>query len=134
MNTTVDLTRAGTRCPRCGAPAAVPGRPGQPAWDDGARGARPLLAITLEVAVPMWLDVLAAMSPAERDRHIVWWTQTAIEPVCFKGDTLQYGGGKKGEVAEGFNYLASALAALAYAPGGVTFAGRHWCTLDGRDA
>jgi hypothetical protein len=129
----VDLTRAGTRCPRCSTHAAVPRRPrDELAWDDRAPGVNHQMALALEAAIPLWLDVLAAMDEDERDRHIWWWAKTAIDPICTRGDNLMYGRSKtkaeRAQVAQDFNYLASALAALAYSPGGVTFAGRHWCT------
>ena len=137
-------------CPRCGGilRADWPDTPnGHPMR---LTGQQHLLIDTLELAVPMWMDLLADMDdtePApnhwyftpgqtERARHIWWWAKTAIDPICTKGDNLQYGvRGKpkptradRAEIAETFNYLASALAALAYGPGGVSFAGRHWCT------
>jgi hypothetical protein len=44
-----------------------------------------------------------------------------------KGDVLMFGGSKtKGEVATLFNRLAQALAVMAFAPGGVRFAGDHF--------
>lgn len=42
-------------------------------------------------------------------------------------DRLQYAGGDAGEDA--FPALAQIVAALALQPGGITFAGHHWCAL-----
>jgi len=120
-------------CPRCGGVR-------RPGW--GWRSEPPVklsrndehLIDSLELAVPMWMDLLDMMGVTERERHIWWWTQTAIDPIAYRADNLMYGHERKptraarAEIAETFNYLASALAALAYSPGGVSFAGRHWCT------
>jgi len=86
----------------------------------------PALVLTLEVAVPLRISELASM-PAEQ-RHAVCsrWAAEAVDEIASKGDVLQYGG-KRGEAATVFNHLASALAALAVQPGGVTFAGMSWC-------
>lgn len=48
----------------------------------------------------------------------------ASSQVAAHGDDLQYGGR---HCAATFAHLAKGLAALAYQPGGVTFAGAHWC-------
>lgn len=50
----------------------------------------------------------------------------AAQVIAEKGDVIQYGG-RPGETAHAFNALAKGLAAAAYAPGGVTIAGHHWC-------
>lgn len=82
-----------------------------------------VLLTTLQLAVPMWIEQLRNVGGQipydERDR--------IIEQINSKGDDLQYGG-KRGSAAQAFNAMAKGLAALAYAPGGVTFAGQHWCT------
>lgn len=87
----------------------------------------PALTIGLEAAVPLWMLQLA-QEPDETNRWAIRrrWARDAVEPIASRGDALQYGG-KRGEAAEVFNHLARALAALAFAPGGVTFAGLHWC-------
>lgn len=104
-------------CPRCG---TVPND-----WDQ--RNRDPGLRVALQAAVPLWMAQLEAMDEVEAERHIWWWTQTAVAKIAFQGDVVQYGGGKRGQVADVFNHLASALAALAFSPGGVLFAGLHWC-------
>lgn len=82
-----------------------------------------VLLTTLQLAVPMWIEQLRAVGGQlpydERDR--------IIEQINSKGDDLQFGG-KRGSAAQAFNAMAKGLAALAYAPGGVTFCGIHWCT------
>jgi len=81
----------------------------------------PVLAIGLQVAVP--LHILEQRTwPAERRQA------AAAEAASFvgsHGDDLQFGGRL---CAATFNALAAGLALLATAPGGVTFAGEHWCT------
>jgi hypothetical protein len=111
-------------CPHCGGSLTRSEAP------TGLKSRDHRLIDTLDLAVPMWLELLAALDEAERDRHIWWWAKTAIQPVCERGDVLMYGGGKKGQAAEVFNYLASGLAALAYCPGGVNFAGSHYCPVE----
>ena len=51
----------------------------------------------------------------------------AVDEIACKGDVLMYGG-KRGEAAQAFGHLARAVAVGALLPGGITFAGRHWCT------
>lgn len=77
----------------------------------------------LEVAVPMWILNLQGHSPEQR----IAIARRCADEVGSHGDTLMFGG-KKGEAARIFNTLAEGLAVAAYQPGGVTFAGRHWCT------
>jgi hypothetical protein len=87
-----------------------------------------LLPTALDVAVPMFLaELLAVDDQILRRRAAHTWARNAVDPLCAQGDILQYGGGKPGEVAAVFNHLARGLAAGAMVPGGVTFAGRHWC-------
>jgi hypothetical protein len=83
----------------------------------------------LAVAVPLLLHDLALLSPAQRAVRIRVWAKDAVGPVASRGDALLFGG-KRGEPAKVFNALAKGLAALAYCPGGVTFAGRHWCAAE----
>lgn len=87
----------------------------------------PVLIETLRLAVPMWIDQLRHLDESPRDRRIQAWARDAVDPIASRADALQFGG-KKGEAAEVFNHLARGLAATAFQPGGVTFAGVHWCT------
>lgn len=86
----------------------------------------PALAITLGAAVPLWIHKLAQLDEHTRDQRRMQWASESATIVGSQGDALQYGG-KRGQAAAAFNGLARGLAALAYAPGGVTFAGEHWC-------
>ena len=85
-----------------------------------------ILLATLQLAVPMRIHELAHMTEHQRWGFRDAWRGQAVDAIACKGDVLQYGG-RKGEAAEVFNHLARGLAALAYAPGGVLFAGLHWC-------
>jgi hypothetical protein len=78
---------------------------------------------TLALAVPMWIWQLRDRTPAQRAAI----GRRCAQEIASHGDTLMFGG-KKGAPAQVFNHLAEGLAAAAYQPGGVTFAGRHWCT------
>jgi hypothetical protein len=77
----------------------------------------------LEVAVPMWIDRLRH-STAEQRQAI---GQRCGQHIASHGDDLMFRG-KRGSSAEAFNALAEGLAALAYCPGGVSFASMHFCT------
>lgn len=81
----------------------------------------------LAVAVPLRLMELAQLDPETRGRRIRVWATDAANDVAYRGDDLLFGSKKSGGAARVFNALAQGLAALAYCPGGVTFAGRHWC-------
>lgn len=86
-----------------------------------------VLLTTLQVAVPLRIRELELMAPAERRLMLGVWRSDAVEAVAHRGDILMFKGGKKGETANVFNGLAKGIAALAHAPGGVLFAGCHWC-------
>jgi hypothetical protein len=86
-----------------------------------------VLACALEVAVPLRIMELLAMSPAKREPTMNGWRSKAVEAVASEGDILMYRSKKSGESARVFNHLARGLAVLAGAPGGVLFSGRHWC-------
>ncbi len=55
----------------------------------------------------------------------------AASQIAEKGDILQYGGGKKGEVAKAFAAMARGLAAAAFVPGGITFQGERYQACEG---
>lgn len=84
-----------------------------------------LLLDSLSVAVPMRIAELMDDVPVVRWARIEEWRAAAVEPVASRGDVLMYGG-KRGDAAEVFDHLAKGLAALAFAPGGVRFAGLHF--------
>lgn len=100
--------------------ASLPGffEPGDPT--------RELLVATLQAAVPMWIDQYQNWDTYSRQCRA---THCADE-VAAHGDILVFkqktAEGRKGTV-NAFNRLAEGIAILAYNPGGVTFAGHHWC-------
>lgn len=82
------------------------------------------LVETLALAVPLWMDEIRDLTDAQR----VARAKRCGAMVAERGDVLQFGSTRPGKAAEVFNALAEGLACAAYQPGGVTFAGRHWCT------
>jgi hypothetical protein len=80
-----------------------------------------LLATTLEIAVPLWIEELRGLPFEELQRR----AKACAEVVAHKGDVILFKG-KKGESAEAFNRLTEGLACLAFAPGGVKAFGMHW--------
>ena len=85
-----------------------------------------LLSLCLGAAVPLYIGELQQLHGETRARQIRRWAGVAGDAVAYRGDVLQYGGGR-GEAADVFNQLARGLAVLAHAPGGVLFNGQHWC-------
>lgn len=81
------------------------------------------LVATLELAVPLWIWELRVYTDKQRAAR----GNRCAGIVAEQGDILQFGSSKAGKVAGAFNALAEGLACAAYVPGGVTFAGRHWC-------
>jgi hypothetical protein len=81
-----------------------------------------LLLITLDLAVPMEIERLRSFTTDER----VQLGHRLVDIIAAEGDNLLYLGHKKGDTARVFAAVATGLAALAYAPGGVKFAGRRW--------
>lgn len=79
-----------------------------------------LLLAALEASVPLKIADLAHWPVEARIRH----TDGCADIIAAQGDALQYGG--KG-CREAFGAVVRALAVGAYQPGGITFAGRHWC-------
>jgi hypothetical protein len=82
------------------------------------------LVATLELAVPMRIWELEGRTPEQR--AVI--AKRCAQVVAERGDNLMFGSKRKGKTAAVFNALAEGLACAAYQPGGVTFAGRHWCT------
>jgi hypothetical protein len=91
-----------------------------------------VLIDSLRVAVPMWIWQLQGSTPEQR----VVIARRCADHVAERGDVLMYGNRRngrrtseaRGDCAKAFNALAEGLATGAYQPGGVTFAGQHWCT------
>lgn len=89
-----------------------------------------VLVETLRLAVPFWIVELRRFTPEQRMAR----ANRCATVVGSKGDALQF----KGKTASGrrntidaFNSLAEGLACAAYLPGGITFAGLHWCVGSG---
>jgi len=83
-----------------------------------------LLGIALMASVPLFIEQLRDTTPDER--VILGRDQAHI--IAHSGDNILYRSKKRGETATAFNALARGLAIGAYQPGGVTFAGIHFCT------
>jgi hypothetical protein len=81
-----------------------------------------LLQTALLAAVPLWQMELQNAPWADIEPTLA----EAAKLICEKGDILQFGGGRKGEVAQVFNATARGIAALSFAPGGVNVFGQHW--------
>jgi hypothetical protein len=75
----------------------------------------------LEVAVPMRIAELRTLAEGNR----LALAREAGQHIAEHGDDLMFRG-KPGRSAEAFNQLTTGLAALAFSPGGVSFAGMHW--------
>lgn len=83
------------------------------------------LALALGAAVPLEIERLRALDDEQRARVIAQHTGRPIaERLGERGDVLLFGGPGCGET---FAHVAVALACLAWAPGGVTVAGMHFC-------
>lgn len=82
--------------------------------------ANPALEL-LEVAVPLRITELRVLSDSERQEL----AGQAGQYIACHGDDLMFRS-KKGNSAKAFSQLATGLAALAFCPGGVSFAGMHW--------
>lgn len=116
-----------------------------------------LLAITLDAAVPFRIaDYVAAGGPTDSDRERLRGADdpgghfgrplvlddakrvrdrkpisSAAGALAERGDVLQYGGGRKGDVAAVFATLTDALAVMSFCLGGVAFCGRRWLASSG---
>ncbi len=87
------------------------------------------LITALQAAVPLHMAEMRDWSEKRRNNE----GHFAAQVIAAKGDVLQFGGSKKGQAAHAFNWLARGLAVAAFQPGGVTFAGLHWCVEDDED-
>jgi hypothetical protein len=85
-----------------------------------------LLLDTLTVSVPLCLAELQQLNPEERRIQVRAWSSAAAPVLVARSDLLLFSA--KGSKGSGvFAHLSRGLAALAHAPGGVRFAGVHWC-------
>jgi hypothetical protein len=85
-----------------------------------------VLVESLRFAVPLWIEELRDCTPDQRMAR----ASRCATVVGEKGDALQFKGqsaAARRSTAEAFNRLAEGLAIAAYMPGGVVFAGHHWC-------
>jgi hypothetical protein len=93
-----------------------------------------LMLMSLQLAVPLWIAELLALDDEDREFKVEAWRRAALMPIAERGDLLMFGAGQsrseRGQTGQTFNHLARGLAALAFHPGGVRFAGRHWCALE----
>ena len=85
-----------------------------------------LLAITLEMAVPLHIGEVSAWTPEAR----VEFCRAHAAEISENADCLLHK--VPGKTARVFNLTARAIACLAFQPGGVTVAGQHW-EIDGGD-
>lgn len=88
------------------------------------------LAEHLVAAVPVEIEMLRGLTDEQLATRRDWLR--VLNLVAAKGDVLLYGGGQPGEAAAVFARLAEALAVLAFAEGGVTVFGLHWCAVPHR--
>lgn len=119
---TDDVVATLPRCARCGMTLW----PRDEIRDPGASLRTEILRASLEAAVPIAIHDLRYHTWEELQRL----ASESSTVIASHGDDLQFGGKK---CASTFAALARGLAALAYAPGGVTFLGLHWCAVH-RDA
>jgi hypothetical protein len=88
--------------------------------------AETLLPMTLQLAVPMGIRKLQQLDADQFEATREAWAENA-KPGDLAGafsEAVLYR--VEGETAPAFAHLARALAALAFTPGGVRFAGLHW--------
>jgi hypothetical protein len=102
----------------------------------------PLLMTVLDGLIPLHLMRLAQLSEGDRSRL----AERYADALAAGADRLTAPGNfdDRAERSEALTALAGALAIGAMQPGGVTWAGRHWCTkphpncpantVDGRSA
>ncbi len=83
-----------------------------------------VLLISLQAAVPLWIERVRHLTPAERQARAAELSGV----IASRGDDILYRSAKKGGTAKAFNALAEGLALAAFQPGGVTAFGHHWCT------
>jgi hypothetical protein len=84
------------------------------------------LRLALQVAVPIWIRELKRLpAPGQLDAVRMAWAKNAADAIAHEGDTLMFQS-RPGRSAETFNQLAKGLAAGAFQPGGITFAGMQF--------
>jgi hypothetical protein len=88
----------------------------------GAVAPTRLLMLSLEAAVPLWVERHRATAPEQRAER----ASALGSIVAYRGDHILFRTGRPGQTAEAFNALAEGIALLSFQPGGVKFTGRHW--------
>lgn len=83
-----------------------------------------LFLLTIQTAVPLNIaEIKAKGGPND----FQWdWAREFADELGERGDILQFKGEKPGQAATIMNRFSYALAVMAFAPGGVTFAGLHF--------
>ena len=87
-----------------------------------ARTSEHVLMLSLELAVPQWVERHRRTAPAERAAR----ARRLGQAIAANADRLLLRGKRPGETADVFNALAEGLALLSFQPGGVEFRGRRW--------
>lgn len=85
-----------------------------------------VLIQSLLFAVPLWMHELRDCT----EEQVIARAKGCAQVIAEKGDALQFkakSASSRKSTAHAFNRLAEGLACAAYQPGGVTFAGLHWC-------
>ncbi len=81
-----------------------------------------LLLASLDMAVPVRIAELRGLDVEARLRL----GRQAAQVIAAHGDLVLYRSKRRGETAAAWAALVTALAVLAFAEGGVAFAGRRW--------
>lgn len=89
----------------------------------------------VQFMVPMAIQELREMTPADRERMTREWTSEAVADVLAgSGDSIQHGAPPKKatkamhrEAGDALAALAKAIAALSWRPGGIQLFGQSWC-------
>lgn len=105
------------------------------AWGDGCGGPfdfsrqGSLLQISLQAAVPLWINELEQLKERQPDGfwdHLQRTAHDAGQFLAEHGDALMFK--VKGTTSQAFNHLAKGIACMSFCPGGVKVFGSHWET------
>ncbi|MER7126668.1 hypothetical protein [Micrococcus luteus] len=85
-----------------------------------------LLLVGMGLLVPLWIARVASWPDADRQAAAV----AAADLISTGADELRETNPRRRDLPQGTvtSAIARGLALLAYQPGGVTWAGSHWCT------
>jgi len=86
------------------------------------RNQNALLDVSLQVAIPFWIEFHRDTDP---DRRVERARELA-QVIASHGDDILYRSKRSEESARAFNALAEGIALMAYQPGGVRFMGVKW--------